>query len=249
MDTQHPHHDFAMAWDKYMDIAAVVFVGLAVLTFLYYEFRLLQVKDYKEKYDFVNRNEIMYFWYSVILLILSAFFLSQGFSTEKIMDIGMIWFYVRMFLSVSFTIIAYFIFNTIVKIYYPKSVEKRLKKIRKIPRISSAGNQMRKLREEEEAAHLEASQEAEQRSGIHSVDYDVWLDEKTGEKKVEKYFSYEHVEECPECGYVTLRIDYEEVTAQPTEWMDGLLVKHYKCTYCGHRERQERVLAKTSTNT
>jgi hypothetical protein len=90
MDTQHPHHDFAMAWDKYMDIAAVVFVGLAVLTFLYYEFRLLQVKDYKEKYDFVNRNEIMYFWYSVILLILSAFFLSQGFSTEKIMDIGMI---------------------------------------------------------------------------------------------------------------------------------------------------------------
>ena len=51
---------------------------------------------------------------------------------------------------------------------------------------------MRKLKESEEEAHLEASQFNEQKE-IHSVDYDVWLDEVTGYKKVEKYISFQHL--------------------------------------------------------
>lgn len=62
---------------------------------------------------------------------------------------------------------------------------------------------MRKLNEEEEDAHLDAAQLAEE-AEIHSVDYDVWLDEKTGYKKIEKYDSYLHAEKCQECGFLPL---------------------------------------------
>ena len=107
---------------------------------------------------------------------------------------------------------------------------------------------MRRLSEEEEDAHLDASQIAEEASGVHSVDYDVWLDDKTGEKKIEKYYSYQHTEECPNCGYYTMKIDIEEVETAPTQNEPGKLLKHYKCSYCSHREQKEVVLAKLSSN-
>jgi hypothetical protein len=164
------------------------------------------------------------------------------------MEKGMIWFAVRLFITVSLTFIAYFFLSSVVRIYYPKQLEKRLVKLRTRPRISPAGNPMRRLSEEEEDAHLEASQIAEEASGIHSVDYDVWLDEKTGFKKVEKYMAYQHAEECPECGYYTMKIYNEEVEKSPTDNETGLLLKHYRCSYCRHREVREVVLAKLSTN-
>ena len=50
---------------------------------------------------------------------------------------------------------------------------------------------------------------AEEASDVHSADYDVWLDEKTGQKKIEKDFNYLHTEECANCGYYTFKIDNE----------------------------------------
>ena len=106
---------------------------------------------------------------------------------------------------------------------------------------------MRKLKEAEEESHLEADQFKEQKE-IHSVDYDVWLDEKTGYKKIEKYESYQHAIECSECGYVTMKIDREEIVQSPTMSEPGMLVKHYKCSYCKHREAREVAVARLSEN-
>jgi hypothetical protein len=36
------------------------------------------------------------------------------------------WFYVRLFITASFGVIAYIIFYSLVRIYYPRQVEKRL---------------------------------------------------------------------------------------------------------------------------
>ncbi|MCS6975362.1 MAG: hypothetical protein NZM13_12835, partial [Cyclobacteriaceae bacterium] len=166
--------------------------------------------------------------------------------TDMIHEKGMTWFYVRLFITVSFTVIAYYIFYSLIRIYYPRSVEKRLRKLRNKPRKSPAGNLMRKLSEAEEDAHLEESMIHEEQ--FHSVDYDVWIDEATGYKKIEKYMAYQHAEECPECGYFTLRIEREELVKAPTMDETGLFVKHYRCTYCGHREAREQALAKLSTN-
>lgn len=240
---------FFAAWDQSMIYLAYASVGLAILILLYHEFRIFQIKNYKEKYDYVNLYEIRYFWYAVIALLIAIAFVGNTFGTETITASGeMMWFYVRIFMSVSFGLIAYFICFSMVRIYYPRSVEKRLNKLRNTPRTSSAGNPMRKLSEAEEDAHLEASQIAEESSEVHSVDYDVWIDEKTGEKRVEKYFSYQHTEECTECGYFTMKIHHEDVETAPTANETGILVKHYKCSYCGHREQRQVVLAKLSDN-
>jgi hypothetical protein len=241
------HHEFVLAWDRYMDIGVIACIALGILIFLYHEFRVLQIKDYKEKYDYVNLHEIRYFWYAILALIFAAAFYSNTLGTERIITKGMIWFYVRIFITVSFVVIFYFVFYSMVRIYYPRYVEKRLVKLRSKPRISPAGNPMRKLEEDEEDIHLDANQIAEE-ANIHSVDYDVWLDEKTGYKKVEKYDSYMHAELCAECGFYTFKIDKEEIEEKPTADTSGLLLKHYKCSYCNHREAKEVKLAKLSSN-
>ncbi len=239
---------FLAAWDNYMFMGGYLCVGIAILILLYHEFRLFQIKNYKEKYDYVNLHEINYFWYAVIAIILAAAFLCNTIASHTIEFRGMLWFYVRLFITVSFAIIAYIVLSSMVRIYYPRTVEKRLSKIRSKPRTSPEGNIMRKLTEEEEDAHLDSSQIAEESSGVHSVDYDVWLDEKTGHKVIEKYYSYQHTEECPNCGYFTMKIANEELEVAPTQNEPGKLIKHYSCGYCRHREQKEITLAKLSTN-
>jgi len=234
-------------WDQYMTIAGSVSILIGILIFLYHEFKVMQVKDYKLKYDYVNLHEIRYFWYVVMAFIVAAFFFANTIFTEKVLH-AMLWFYVRVFITVSFGIISYFILFSMVRIYYPRQLEKRLNKIRNTPRTSPEGNVMRKLSESEEDHHLEASQIAEESSAVHSVDYDVWLDDKTGYKKIEKYWAYQHTEECPECGYFTMKISSEEIEKSPTTTEPGLLLKHFKCSYCNHREAREIILTKLEDN-
>lgn len=243
-----PTNSLFTNWDQYMVMAGSASLIIGVLIFLYYEFRVLQLKDYKDKYDYVNTHEIRFFWYAIFLFIIAAFFYSNTILTFRVLHRGMLWFWVRLFITVSMAFIAYFFFSSIVRIYYPRQLDKRLRKIRTKPRVSPAGNQMRRLSEEEEDHHLDTDQIAEESSAIHSVDYDVWLDEKTGFKKIEKYMAYQHAEECSECGYFTMRIHNEEIEKRPTLDETGLLLKHFRCTYCRHREVREVVLAKTSTN-
>ncbi len=248
MEEATPH--FVHALDEYLTYGAYACAGIAVLIFLYHEFRILIIRDYKAKYDYVNSNEIRFFWYSVVALILAATLYLNHLAAAVSMSVfnsPETWFYVRTFMTLCLMAILFVIFHTVVRIYYPRSVEKRLAKLRNKPRISPAGNVMRKLAESEEEAHLEAWQFREQQE-IHSVDYDVWIDEKTGYKKIEKYEAYKHAEECTECGYYTLRIYDEEVATPPTEDESGLLIKHFKCNYCGHREAREAVIAPLSAN-
>lgn len=244
-----PNHEFLITWDYYMLRGCFALIGVGALVLLYHEFKVLKIKDYKEKYDYVNLHEVRYFWYAVMAFILAAALFSNSIFTERITSTarGMLFFYVRIFITASLTLIAYFLFYSMVRIYYPKYLEKRLNKLRNTPRISSAGNPMRKLEEEEEDAHLDADMASEQ-AAVHSVDYDVWIDEKTGEKKIEKYNAYQHVEECSECGYYTMKLDREEIEVKPTANDTGLLLKHFKCDYCNHREAREVRLAKLSDN-
>ena len=239
---------FSAQWDYFMIIGTIVFATLAVIIFLYHELRIILIREYKEKYDYVTLNEIKFFWYAVVSAIISATFISNTVLTEWALRKGLMWFGGRIFLSLSLAVLVYFMFFSLVRIYYPRYMERRLNRLRNKPRISPQGNQMRKLSESEEDAHLEADQIAQEGSEIHSVDYDVWLDEKTGFKKIEKYYSYQHAIECPECGYVTMKIQNEEVTKSPTETEAGELVKHYRCTFCSHRERKEVHLAKLADN-
>jgi hypothetical protein len=245
MEVESP---FVISWDHYMDMATLACIGLGILILLYHEYRVMQIKDYKEKYDYVNLHEVRYFWYAILAFVFAAAFYANSVQTERIITNGMLWFYVRVFITVSFVVIGYFAFYSMVRIYYPRYVEKRLIKLRNKPRVSPQGNIMRKLSEEEEDTHLDATQIAEEASAIHSIDYDVWIDDKTGYKKIEKYESYLHAILCPECGFYTFKIVKEEIEVKPTDNEEGLLLKHYQCDYCNHREAKEIKLAKLSNN-
>ncbi len=233
------------SWDQFMYIGVIASIAFSVLIILYHEYKVLQIKDYKEKYDYVNLHEIRYFWYAVIALLLAAAFFSNTLATHKIEGTRMLWFYVRLGITVCFFIIGYMIFYSLVRIYYPRFLEKRLTKLRNTPRVSPEGNVMRKLTESEEEHHLE---NIKSEGEVHSVDYDIWIDDKTGFKKIEKYHAFQHAEECSECGYFTMKIDREEIEQAPTVTEDGLLMKHYKCSYCNHREQREVVVARLATN-
>jgi hypothetical protein len=239
-------HEFLDSWSGYMYLGAVIFISIGFLILAYHEIRILAIKDLKEKYDYVNLHEVKYFWYAVIAFVIAAFLFLNTLASDWIHRSGMRWFYVRLFITSVIGVIAYFFFFSSVKIYYPRFVDKRLNKLRNKPRISPSGNPMRRLSELEEDAHMEASMIEEEL--FHSIDYDVWLDEKTGEKRIEKYMAYQHAEECPECGYFTFKIVREELEKAPTLDETGLFKKHYKCTYCGHREGREQILAKLSQN-
>ena len=66
----------------------------------------------------------------------------------------------------------------------------------------------------------------------------VWIDEATGETKIEKYKGHLHALECDRCGFQTLKLEKEEVLVQPTDTTDGEILKEYKCSYCGRIKRK-----------
>ncbi len=236
------------SWDELIILGAYASFAIAILILLYHELRLVLIKDLKEKYDYINLHEITYFWYAIIALIIAAALYSNAM-VARVFDVkGTTGVIVRVFYTLGFSAIAYISLSSLVRILYPRVVERRLQKVRNKPRLSPAGNPMRKLSEEEEDVHLEQDQIDQESSDIHSVDYDVWIDEKTGYKKIEKYMAYQHAEECSECGFVTSKIINEEIEVKPTVNETGLLLKHYRCTYCRHREAKEVIIAKLSSN-
>ncbi len=235
--------------DSSLILGALVFFAIAVLILLYHEIRVFMIKDAKEKYDYVSTHEIRYFWYAVVAFIVSAALYLNKVVTPLFSVDPPLRTIIRIFFGAGFIVIAYLLLSGLVRFMYPRVIERRLKKIRNKPRISPAGNIMRKLTEQEESVHLEKDQVDEQASNIHSVEYDVWLDEKTGFKKVEKYMASLHAEKCKECEYYTMQIHSEEIEKKPTATEEGLLIKHYRCSYCKHREAREVVIAKLSSNT
>lgn len=239
---------FIETWDHYLILGSYVFFGLAILIILFHEIKVITTGNAKDRYDYVNHREIKVFWYAVIALIAGIGLYATATVTPLFPVDDSIKLYVSIFFLAGLVIIIYLILSNLVNILYPKFLENRLSRIRNKPRKSSAGNLMRKLSHAEGEVHLEADQLAQHKSEIHSVEYDVWIDDKTGEKKIEKYLASEHAEKCAECGFYTMKIDSEEIEKQPTQTEDGLLLEHYRCSYCKHREAREVVIAALGTN-
>lgn len=237
---------FLGLWNQIMFYSILASLALGVLALVIYEFNVLRIKDYKLKYDYVNLHEIKYFWFAMVFFLLAGAFAINSIGTDLIKEMGARWFYVRVFISLSFMVVAYFAVNSLLKILYPKKIARRLQKLRTAPRISPDGNVMRRLTEEEEDVHMEKSMIAEEE--VQVVDYDVWLDEKTGYKKIEKYIIHDQSIECPECGFYTLVISSEEVVKKPTEAESGIIIEHLECKYCSHKQKREISVSRLSAN-
>ena len=216
---------------------AVGALGVGML--LYYLVRLLSLRENKDKYDFIIRNEINMLWYSAIAFIVAAGFYANTFAFEA----EPLWLFVRVFTTVMFGLILGVIVQNLLHFYYPFYIEKRLKQLRYSPRVNpSTGNLMKLLSEDEEDVHLEPGMQAEE--NLHAVDYDVWIDEATGFTRIEKYDGHLHALQCPECNYQTFKVKREELIIAPTTSHEGELVKLYNCGYCDHKAKKIFKVAK-----
>ncbi len=207
--------------------------ALGILVVLGYIVRLYTIPDNKDKYDFINRHEVKVLWYAALIIILGA----CAYFNSAITQLTTIMTFVRIFLTAMMGTIAALIVQNLLKFYYPFFIEKRLKVLRYKPRISpKTGKPMKLLSEEEEDVHLDEGMQAEE--NVFSVDYDVWKDEETGFIKIEKYAGHLHAIQCPECNYQTFKVVREEILRAPTESLEGELVKHYQCSYCGYKAKK-----------
>lgn len=230
-------------WNLYGNYVSYTIAAVGVLILIGHLFKLMITKDQKDKYDYINMYEINLLWYSALLIIIAL----AVYANTLVSESGMMWFFVRLFVSTMFAIIAGVIVQNILKFYYPFYIEKRLKFLRFTPRISPDGRAMKLLSEEEEDVYLDEGMQAEE--DAFSVDYDVWIDEESGYTKIEKYNGRLHALKCNECNYQTLKVNKEEVISVATLESDGELVKSYTCGYCGHKEKKSFTIAQLKAPT
>jgi DNA-directed RNA polymerase subunit RPC12/RpoP len=242
MEYNESYVQFLEVWKTWTFYLSMIFVAAGILISLYYFVKLLTISDPKLKHDFINDNEINLFWKSMLALTIGVGIWLNGTFNETVKE-EMIWFFVRLFVTASFTTIFALIFNSLINVYYPFQVQKKLNKLRHKPRVNpNNGNKMKLLGEDVEDDYLTPEMVEEESS--HSVDYDVWLDEDTGYTKIEKYDGASLAVECPSCGYRTLRVEDEEVVKSATVESEGELLEYYKCSYCGHKERRTVITKK-----
>jgi hypothetical protein len=224
-----PSSPFLNLWHLAMITGAIIMVAAAIIIYVMHNIRVSTIRDYKKKYDYINESEIRNYKKVFICLGLAAMLIINVYGMGKLHSIG-VWFFVRLFISIAGgTLVAYVAF-LILEYYYPSVLHKKLSKWRYMPRVGSGGAKMRLLSEEEEDVHMGEGMRAEENA--FSIDYDVWIDEKTGEVKIEKYPGHLQALKCNSCGFYTMKVVKEEITRQPGKDVTGELIKHYQCYYC-----------------
>ena len=219
-----------VVWHQIMAVGSVALALLAVLMYLWHQVRVSTISGYKAKYDYLNENEIKHYKRVAYVFGGSVFMLVNLYGMYDIDEMG-VWFVVRLFIGFAVGTLVGYISSLVLDYYFPTVLDKKLKRLRYLPRINSeTGNRMRLLSEDEEDVHLDEGMKAEE--NVFSIDYDVWIDEKTGRTNIEKYAGRLQALACGSCGFYTMKIVKEEIVREATAEKDGELIKHYKCSYC-----------------
>ncbi|HEU5292366.1 MAG TPA: hypothetical protein VFU05_17080 [Cyclobacteriaceae bacterium] len=227
---QADHSQFLVAWHNAMILGAIFMVAIGILVYLFHNLRVSLIDDFHLKYNYINSKEIRNYKLVYYCFGVAAMLLINLYQMDKMKEVE-VWFFVRFFMGLAGGTLVGYVAHLILEYYYPTRLDKKLKKWRFMPRINPAnGSKMRLLSEEEEDVHLQEGMIAEE--NVFSIDYDVWIDEKTGDVLIEKYEGRLQALKCNSCGFYTMRIIKEEVTKQPTAEEPGELVKSYQCSYC-----------------
>jgi hypothetical protein len=220
---------FVDGWYNLMLISSIVCVFIALIVWLSYHLKVSLIKTYKEKHDYVNAKEIKWLNWVFVFLGISVACVINLYGKDEIGGPGLA-FFVRFFFSVAGATLIIYIASLILRYYYPTPLNRKLRKFRYAPRTSSAGNKMKLLSEDEEDVHLNEGMQAEE--NIFSIDYDVWIDEKTQEVRIEKYQGHLISLQCNNCGFYTMRVQREEIIERTEGGAPKELLKHYQCSYC-----------------
>jgi hypothetical protein len=220
---------FVETYHTIMLVGAISMVTLAILIFLVYHFRVSVIKSLKDRHDFINTNEIKWYKWVFGLIGIAVAFAINLYGKDEIGGFG-VSFLVRLFFSIAGATLVGYIAVLVLDYYYPTRLNTKLRRLRYTPRKSSTGNTMKLLSEDEEDVHLDEGMQAEE--NIFSIDYDVWVDEKTKEIKIEKYQGHLISLQCHNCGFYTMRVQREEIVEKNEDGSPKDLLKHYQCSYC-----------------
>jgi len=207
---------FLEIWHQSMYYLIGVSIVAAVLIYVGYNLILTTKRDLKDKYEFVSKNEIN--WYRLAnIAIGGGIFFFLNYIRQETVQLATMWFFVRLFTSICITTLYVYIMILMLRYYYPKPLDKKLKRLRYTPRINpNNGNKMKLLSEEEEDVYLDEGMQAEE--NVFSVDYDVWVDSDSDYVKIEKYKGHLAALECDRCGFQTLKLSFEEIIKRVSRW-------------------------------
>ncbi|MCX8492396.1 MAG: hypothetical protein ORN54_15165, partial [Cyclobacteriaceae bacterium] len=221
---------FLKGWHSVMSVGVIIIIVLSIVVYLVYKIRVSAFSDNKKKHDFINLNEVKWYKWAYFLLGVAVVFAINLYGEEKYKGIGL-WFFVRLFVSLCAGTLVGYVSSLVLDYYYPSVLNAKLRKLRYSPRVNpKTGNKMKLLSESEEDVHLDEGMLAEE--SLFSVDYDVWIDEKTSDVKIEKYDGHMIALQCNNCGFYTMKVKREEITEMHEDGSPKELLKHYQCTYC-----------------
>lgn len=221
---------FIIAWHQSMILGAIIMVAVGILIFLFHGLRVSMISNYHLKYNYLNKNEIKKYKLVGFCFAIAAMLAINLYQMDEMEEVE-VWFFVRLFMGIAGGTLVGYVSYLILEYYYPTQLDKKLKKWRYMPRTNpKTGNKMRLLSEEEEDVHLDEGMKAEENA--FSFDYDVWIDEQSGDVLIEKYEGRLQALKCNSCGFYTMRIVKEEITKMPTANAPGELIKNYQCSYC-----------------
>lgn len=247
MNDNTAYISFLEVWQQVMMISTILTIVLAAILFIYHNIKVSSLKEYKDKYDYISLSEVKTYKWTFILLGVALALYSNGYNDETAAK-SIIWFFVRFFVAGCIGTLVGYVAALVLEYYYPGKMQKKLDKWRYQPRTNpKTGNKMKLLSEDEEDVHLDEGMQAEE--NVFSIDYDVWIDEATGETKIERYEGYMEALECGSCGFRTLKVAREEIVEPATVASDGELLKHYECNYCGSKRTTQHTIAKLTNAT
>ncbi len=230
MDQKATPIPFLVTWNDIMMVGVVGMASAGILVYLLYKLRVSYFKEPKERYDFINLNEIRWFKRVYLFFGLAAACAVNLYGMDKFTTLGL-WFFVRIFFGIACATLISYVAALILEFYYPTKLSFKLRKLRYSPRINPKnGHKMRLLSEDEEDVHLNLGMQAEE--NIFSIDYDVWIDESTSEVQIEKYNGHLIALQCNNCGFYTMKVLKEEIAERNEDGSPKELLKHYQCSYC-----------------
>jgi hypothetical protein len=221
-------HPFMAIWANAMIIGGLIMLIIGIIIYVMHHLKIASIRDYKAKYDYIASKEVKYYKVMFLFFGLAVMMGINLYGMNKL-HFGFV-FFTRLFISIAGGTLVVYVSYLVLEYYYPTILTRKLKKWRYTPRLSTKGNTMRLLSEEEEDVHLEEGMRAEE--NVFSIDYDVWVDDSSGEIKIEKYPGHLQALQCNSCGFFTMRVVREEITRQPGPDGPGELIKHYQCHYC-----------------
>ena len=146
-----------------MIVSTIALVAIGILLYLLYKLRVSSFKDPKEKYDFINLNEIRWFKRSYFFFGLAAACAVNLYGMDKFTTLGL-WFFVRVFFGIACATLIAYVAALILQFYYPTKLSFKLRKLRYTPRINPKnGHKMRLLSEDEEDVHMNQGMQSEEK--------------------------------------------------------------------------------------